>query len=296
MKKKIGIIVGVIVVIAAIVLGVIFLAPDKDVAKEKPSDNVQTTAGSNFAEEMKNTIDLNSVDLSEYGISDDREVSKAYPSSIGRVYLVRDFGADETKTYLFVTTKDKVMSVDTKTVGVVSISDAENTGAYTLQFADVDGKDGEEILLLTDTGGVGGKGIYEATVWTINDDKIQLIKFSEEEAFDVSLKAPFTVVFKNEALGYEKELVCEEDSESLFDEKGNPESEKYDSAFNSPYKMEVDSDGDEKTDKCIVSLTRWSYLARSVDGDVDSVVKYVFDESKQELVIYDAYVEVDAED
>ncbi len=298
MKKKFGIIVGVIVVIAAIVLGVMFLSPDKDTSAEKTSDNAQTTVNSDNVEVMKNTIDLNTIGLSEYGISDDHEISKAHPSSLGSVYLVRDFGAEEIKTYLFVTTQDEVMYMDTETVcgGRISVAESD-TGAYTVQFANVDGKDGEEILLLTDTGGNGGKGIHETTVWKINDNKIQPIHFSDEEVFDVTLKAPFTVVFKNEELGYEKELVCEEDSESLFDDNGNPDTDEYSGGFYPPYEVTVDSDGDGKTDKCIVSLRSWSYLSRSFgEGEsVESVVKYVFDEGKQELVIYDAYVELTSE-
>lgn len=292
MKKKIGIIVGVVVVIVAIVVGVMFFAPEKEASKEKPSENSQTEVGSGNVETMKDTIDLNKVDLGEYGISDDFEISESYPSSLGSVYLVRDYGAEEEKTYLFVTTKEDVMYTDTQAVsaGRLSVNDT-TAGTYKLQLADVDGKTGEEIVLLVNTGGNGGKGINCNSIWKINEGKIEAVKINEEEAFDVSLKAPFTVVFKNDALNYVKEFVCKTDSEALFDESGNPEDNgEYDGGFYPPHDIEISKNSDGK---CIVTFTSWSYLSRSSDNDVESVVKYVFDESKQELVICDAYVNAD---
>lgn len=312
LKRKIAITIGAIVSIVAIVVGVIFFTQNNNTKPKNPSKNISQNDENQVAVDdimgmveshptvMKETIDLNSVDLTKYGLTNDNEISIPYPTSLGCAYVVRDYGKQEEKTYLFVTTEKDVMYVDTETVSAGRLSVENNGGGeFTLQRGDIDGEPGEEIVLLINTGGNGGAGIYLNSIWKIKDNEIKPIKISDEKPFKVSRKAPFTVVFENEELKYKKEFVCKTDSELLFDESGNPtfESDFYDGYsfsgdFYSPHEINVYPYGDETTDKCIVSFTSWSRLSRCGDETVESVVDYVFDEEKKELIIHDAYIDV----
>ena len=40
MNKKIGIIIGVVIAVVAVILGIVFLAPDKDASVDNPSENI----------------------------------------------------------------------------------------------------------------------------------------------------------------------------------------------------------------------------------------------------------------
>ena len=298
---NIAVIIGTIVAVVAVVLGVVFLVPDKEPEVKNPSEqvsqNVQTE--DNLTVEqlpiMDNTIDLNSMDLnSEFNIRENHEISVPYSTSLGTVYLVREYLTEKTLTYLFVATQDKVIYETVADVGHAATD-------YILQCADVDGEPGEEIILLVNTGGNGGAGIYISAVWKIGDNVIKSLNFSDEAPFEISRKAPFTVVFENKDLNYKKEFVCKTDSESFFDETGKPETDslafeqygyEYDGGFYPPHEINIYPNGDEKTNKCIVALRSWSTLSRTGDETVESVVEYVFDKEKQEFVIHNAYIDV----
>lgn len=307
MKKKIGIIIGVIVAVVAIVVGIIYFTQNDTTEPENPSENILQSDENQVAVDdiigmeesyptvMKETIDLHSVDLTEYGLTKDNEISIPYPMSIGCAYVVRDYGEDEEQTYLFVTTEDKVMYLNTEfpSAGRLPVKEV-----YSLKIADLDGEKGEEIVLLANTGGNGGAGIYCNGIYKISNGRIAEMKISDEKTFEVSLEAPYTVTFKNEKLDYEEKLVCEKDSEALFDDKGNPDMSSmyfeeygsYDGGFFSPHKVEVYTN--DEGQPC-VSFTSWSYLSRSFDEEeVESVVEYSYNSETNQFEI--TYVRVDA--
>ncbi len=234
---------------------------------------------------MKETIDLNSVDLKKYGLTDDHEISVPYPTSSGYVYVVRDYGKEEEQTYLFVTTKDKVMYLNTEfpSAGRIPVEEA-----HSLTTGDLDGKKGEEIVLLANTGGNGGAGIYCNGIYKINNGKIFEMKISDESPFEVTLEAPYTVVFRNKKFNFEEKVVCDTDSESLFDDKGNPEADEYDGGFYAPHSGTAYCyDGEES----YVNFTSYSYLSRSINNkEVYSSVDYIYDSKTNEFVISDVSV------
>ena len=319
MNKKIGIIIGVVVAVVAIVLGVVFLAPDKDVSVDDPTENItdvvnQDEVAEDVADEaedaentemmiMRETIDLRSVDLTKYGLTKDVEISVPYPTSLGCVYVVRDYGKTDEQTYLFVTTNDDVMYLNTEfpSAGRIPIEDA-----HSLKTANLDGKDGEEVVLLANTGGSGGAGIFCNGIYKISNGKIVEMEISNEEPFEISLEAPYTVVFENKKFDYEEKIVCDNDSEALFDEKGNPdmsslyyeERDSYDGGFYAPHETGIYTNDDGQP---AVWFTSYSYLSRSVDEKtVESVVEYSYNsESNKFEITYvrlDVYVPEDIEE
>ncbi|MBQ8765221.1 MAG: hypothetical protein IJZ16_00275 [Clostridia bacterium] len=234
---------------------------------------------------MKETIDLKSIDLKKYGLTDDNDISVPYPTSLGCAYVVRDYGKAEEQTYLFVTTKDKVMYLNTEfpSAGRIPVEEA-----HSLSTGDLDSEKGEEIVLLANTGGNGGAGIFCNGIYKISNGKIIEMKISNEEPFKVSLEAPYTVVFKNKKLNFEEKIVCDSDYESLFDDNGNPEVEEYDGGFYAPHSANVYCYDDEIPK---VSFTSYSYLSRSMnDKEVYSSVDYVYDSKINEFVISDVSV------
>ena len=241
---------------------------------------------------MKETIDLSSVDLTNYGLTKDAEISVPYPTLLGCVYVVRDHSKSPEHTYLFVTTKDKVMFHDTgfENSGKIYLEKGTDsiTESYSLNIIDLDGEKGEEIVLLSDTGGNGGMGIYEHGIYKISNDKIVKMKISNEKPFDITLEAPYTVAFRNEKFDFEKTLVCKSDSESLFDDNGSPEHDNYDGGFYPPHSVLIYSSSDEKS---TVTFSSYSYLSRSMDDQqVVSDVEYVYDVAKKQFVISDVNV------
>lgn len=306
LKRKIIIIVGVIVAVVAIVVGIIIFTQDNNTELENTSENISQNDDNQVVVDdimgmedmyptvMKETIDLHSVDLTEYGLTNDNEISIPYPTSLGCAYVVRDYGEDEEQTYLFVTTKDSVMYLNTEfpSSGRLPIEDV-----HSLKIADLDGEKGEEIVLLANTGGCGGAGIYCNGIYKISNSKIVEMKISDEEPFEVSLEASYTVVFKNEKFDYEERLVCERDSELLFDDAGNPdmssmyfeEYDSYDGGFYASHEAGIYTNDNGQSSVC---FTSWSYLSRSVDEEeVESVVEYSYDSESNQFVI--TYVRVD---
>ena len=248
-----------------------------------------------FPTVMKETIDLKSIDLKKYGLTGDNDISVPYPTSLGCAYVVRDYGKSEEQTYLFVTTQDKVMYLNTEfpSAGRIPVEQA-----HSLSTGDLDGEKGEEIVLLANTGGNGGAGIFCNGIYKISNGKITEMEISNEEPFKVSLEAPYTVVFKNEKLDYEEKIVCDSDYESLFDEKGNPEADKYDGGFYAPHETGIYTNDEGKPS---VYFTSWSYLSRSVDEEeVESVVEYSYNSKTNQFEItyvrLDAYVPDDIEE
>lgn len=233
MKKKNGIIIGVIIAVVVIILGLVFLGPDKDTGAENPSENITQNEemneivnweGDTF-EAVKEAIDLNSVDLSEYGISDDHEISTPYPVSDGFVYVVRDF-IDEwsSKTYVFYTTADKVIYGETES-DIPRFEGSIDEVIY-ITSADLDGVSGEEIVLNMPNGGNAG---YESYILKINEDEVIVMQsfFGMEDAngFSFRFEAPFKMVVTNEIDDdeYIIDMKGNEEHERFFDAEGNPE-------------------------------------------------------------------------
>lgn len=296
MKKRIGIIIGIIVAVAVIILSVVLFAPDKDTEVNNPSENISQNDVSEQEKTestvMKETIDLFSVDLTEYGLTKDIEISVPYPTMLGCAYVVRDYGKAEEQTYLFVTTKDKVMYLNTgfPSAGKMPLTGEYSYGTYSLQIGDLDGEKGEEIVFLSNTGGNGGAGIYCNGIYKISNGKITAMEINNEEPFTVSLEAPYTVVFKNEKLDYEERIVCDSDYESLFDDNGNPEVDEYDGGFYAPHEVEVYLYDEEQQCVC---FTSYSYLSRSMnDKEVYSTVNYIYDAKTNQFVIAEVGVSV----
>ncbi len=234
---------------------------------------------------MKETIDLNSVDLTKYGLTKDNDISVPYPTSLGCVYVVRDYGKEEEQTYLFVTTKDKVMYLNTEfpSYGQIPVEKA-----HSLTTGDLDGKKGEEIVLLANTGGNGGAGIYCNGIYKINNGKIVEMTISDEAPFEVSLEAPYTVVFRNKKLNFEEKIVCDTDYEMLFDEKGNPVAKEYDGGFYAPHEGRAWCWYGEKP---YVNYESYSFLSRSMNNkEVYSSVDYVYDSKTNQFVVSDVSV------
>ncbi len=90
----------------------------KEESSKKPADDKtnkqEVTETKKFANDKK-VIDLKTVKLSQYGISSDNEISKAYPISLENVYVVRDYQDEySARTYIFVTTTDKVLMIESE--------------------------------------------------------------------------------------------------------------------------------------------------------------------------------------
>ena len=132
--KVIAIILACVIVIGAI-LGVKFLSPEK-----KPND--ETIVGNN--DEIK-AIDLITVDLSQYGISSNNEISEAFVTPKGNYYYVCDLEAetnDKFKTYRFFTTDEDVMYAE---VEALVIDSYINPVEYV--FYDINNDGAEELIV-----------------------------------------------------------------------------------------------------------------------------------------------------
>jgi hypothetical protein len=173
MNKKIGIIIGVVVAVVAIVLGVVFLAPDKDASVDNPSESISQSDVVNQEEsevtdatepEETTPIDLTAVDLSQYGLSSNYEISEPFPTTKGNYYYVCDYGAgaeDEFEEYRFFTTEDNVMYVS---LGVANVESYINPYEYI--FYDIN-NDGVEELIAHEK-----IHVDDFRVFTFEDDKM----------------------------------------------------------------------------------------------------------------------------
>ena len=148
MNKKVGIIIGVVVAVVAIVLGVVFLAPDKDVSVDDPTENITDVMNQDEVADVTEEItpiDLTTVDLSQYGLSTDYEISEAFPTTKGNYYYVCDYGAgaeNEFEEYRFFTTEEDVMCARLR------MSDVE-TYIYPIEYIFYDiNNDGVEELIV----------------------------------------------------------------------------------------------------------------------------------------------------
>lgn len=178
---------------------------------------------------MDNTIDLKSVKLDKYGISNNYEIGVPYPTKLGCVYLVRDYCLEYgSKTFIFVTTRDKVMSIDTD---CELTSDIKLNNSYEIALVNLDGEKGEEIVLNMFNGGNGGAGGHNSYIFKIYDSRIAEMKQpdepNEENGFNFELKAPFKMVVTNEYSSDEfiVEMKGNEEHERFFDVNGNPRKE-----------------------------------------------------------------------
>ncbi len=291
MKKKIGIIIGIIVVVIVVVFGIIFSTTNKQSDKNQGNDST-----------VSNTIDINTLDFKEYGITGEYDISDPQESPFGSAYIVRaETDNYETYAHLFILTENGILYADTKCM-CIPINDYN---WFRLTYADIDNKPGDEIILITNTGGNGGCGIHDISVWKIADNRLYPIEISDEEPFDVSFEAPFTVVFKNDTFNYEKKYHYKNDVDPLFTDDGTPENRfvdendpdycEYNGDFYPPHEIKITEDGDKTTEKCIVSLTSWSRLGKyDEEYDVYSVVDYVYNENTGKLEIHNAHIDIEA--
>ena len=115
---------------------------------ENPSESISQNdeiISDNNADEMKLPIDLTTVDLTQYGISSNYEISEPYETTKGNYYYVCDFDAgkkDEFKAYRFFTTDRDVMCAETD----VLVTDSYiNPIGY--EFYDVNNDGVEELIV-----------------------------------------------------------------------------------------------------------------------------------------------------
>lgn len=153
-----------------------------------------------------------------------------------------------------------------------------------LSYYDVDGEEGEEIIVQQTTGATGGAGSYRSSVLKITDNEIKTIFSSDglnpyNNGFSSKVEAPFTVKIINEFTDYELSLDYK-DSEGyiggVFDKKGYPiQDSGYDEVmFDSFYEfnpVDVDNDGVYELE-CL----QYSSLYGHADyiGTAKSVLKY----------------------
>lgn len=289
MNKKIGIIIGVVVAVVAIVLGVVFLTPDKD------AGNVDY-----ISDYIEKTDDWKTAGLSEYGIDDEVEFSEAFESSAGNVYLIRNMeyntgdALSVSTTYIAVETDDKIWisQCDTEDGGYVP----ELAEGHDVKFADVDGEDGEEVLvtLMHHNHGAPGRGQYATMVWKICDNGIKEIFNGKDldNGFEIQLAEEYTAIVKNSAFNYEKELDCYNDEGLFFDENGSPIPDSNYDSIHPVWEMDAkDVDGDNENE---LICKQWIYLSESTFHEHDAVTVLKYSSASEVFEVVDAYVQVSA--
>ena len=241
-------------------------------------------------------IDLKSVELSKYGITSNHEISKPYSTSLGNVYLVRDYCEEySSKTYLFVTTKEKVLVIDTGMDYLPSAIKLDNS--YEIGFADLDGEKGEEIVLNMGNGGNGGAGGHDSYIYKIFESRIaemeQPAEPDEMNGFSFRFKAPFKMVVTHECNNEEFviEMKGNEEHEGFFDKNGTPERAEPGAMLDSyfifePVKLSDGSYG--------VRRVQYTWIASHANcaGWAETIIRYNIN-SKQFEVVAASFYDVD---
>ena len=296
MKKKIGIIIGVVVAIVAIVVGVIFLTKDNST-----SGDIGPLCDSLEIADWKTT------GIREYGIAEEAEFSEGYVTSAGTVYVIRDTrmgeGDDDwqvsSKTYIALETDDKVWIDECLDYGDSYVP--ELVEALELKLADIDDDGVEEIFILLSmhNHGAPGRGQNYSMIWKIYDNGIAEIFNGDEfdNGFSAELKQGYLAEITNKFVEYSYEFDCSlDEDEFFFDEEGNPcyDDEYFtvsEVVFHPIWNFDIkDVNGDGKNE---VMLKQWIWLADCTDMEMDAVTTIAFNDGEFEVV--DATVEVSAE-
>ena len=305
MKKNVAMISLILVFIAVGVAGIVLKKSGNN--EEKPSENIsaynsqqnetetdavisEALSESETEETKKKYIDLRQIDITEYGIRDDCEVSEHKVTEYGNVYLVRDMGDENVlRTFVFVTTQKDIVYIDTG-YGIPGDISLKFVDFYTV---DLDGEDGEEIILNMNLGGVGGFGSYGSLIYKYSDGKLSEMKQPDEgydeTGFKAKLTAPYKIIVTNE-YNDEKTVVDVKGKKEFFDEEGKPFNngvEIYCDSFYEfkPVKLEDGSYGVERK-----QYTSLGYHMNYV-GDAVTVIKFSPDKDSFEVISarFDAY-------
>lgn len=260
----------------------------KEESSKKPAEdktNKQEATETKKPANDKKAIDLKTVKLSQYGISSDYEISKAYPILLGNVYVVRDYCEEYlAKTYIFVTTTEKVLMIESGDCPKgVTLNDS-----YEIYFADLDGEKGEEILFSMFNGGNGGPSCY---IYKVYESRIaemeQPADPDELNGFSFRFEAPFKMVVTHECNNEESviEMKGNEEHERFFNKNGTPAMDEPSPMFDSylvfePIKLSDGSYGVRRAQS--VSIGSHANCA----GWAETIIKY--NKNTKQFAIVDA--------
>lgn len=271
---------------------------DKPVNDDNPSENIsQNMQDDKLTVEqlpvMDNTIDLRSIKLSnDTCVTEKYEIGVPYPTSLGTVYLVREHLTEKSLTYLFVATQDNYMYELLPNIGFFSILEY-GIGAYEIYTANVDNEPGEEILLMTNTGGNGGRGSWELGVYKITEKGIERMNFAED-GYKVKAEKPFKYVITNEFTDLNETVEVNKDYAYDFEEDGTPLEGADEYKYSMPWYIrpkDFDNDGINE-----IVIREWSSISKeTTDETVDYETVYKYDAEKDEFVVSKTSVRVASE-
>ena len=264
-------------------------APIENIDYHNPIDYFEPGAGVITYDKtiMNNTIDLRQVNLfSEFNIGENHEISVPYPTSLGTVYLVREHLTEKSLTYLFVATQDDIVYEMVTDIGFESIAD-NNGCVYELYTANVDNEPGEEIILMTNTGGNGGRGSWEIGVYKITDKGTEKMSFAED-GYIVIAEKPFKYVITNAYTDLYETVEANKDYAYDFEEDGSPVEGTNVSFYSMPWYIrpeDVDNDG-----ICEIVTKEWISVSKDTEENVDFITTYKYDAEQEKFVVCDASV------
>lgn len=232
---------------------------------------------------MDNTIDLMSIKLSnDTNLTEKYEISVPYPTALGTVYLVREHLIEKSLTHLFVATQDNYMYELLPDIGFFSILEY-GIEAYELYTANVDNEPGEEILLMTNTGGNGGRGSWELGVYKITDKGIEEMSFAED-GYKVTAEKPFKYVITNKFTDLNETVEADKDYAYDFEEDGTPVEGVNEYFYSMPWYIrpkDFDNDGINE-----IVIREWSSISKETNNEtVDYETVYKYDSEKEEFVV-----------
>ena len=243
---------------------------------------------------MNNTIDLNEIDLfAEFNINDNHEISVPYPTSLGTVYLVREYLTEKSLTYLFVTTQDIITYEMVTDIGFYSILDNGGYTCYELHTANVDNEQGEEIVLMTNTGGNGGRGSWIPGVYKITEKGIEEMSFAED-GYKITAEKTFKYVITNEFTDLNETVEANKDYAYDFEEDGTPVEGADEYFYSMPWYIrpeDVDNDG-----ICEIVTKEWSSISKDTNENVDFITTYKYDAEKEKFIVVDTSVMYSADE
>ena len=295
MKKKtiISILLGIIILL--FVLIAIFICKNNDTEKTTTQPSATETTTIHTRPEMDNVSIPNTKKWKTEGLAalglTDVKISEATDCLPGKVYIISklDVGLFH-NFYIALETPEKVWVTYSGT-----FVDTQSESHYRYFLNDVDGEEGEELIVNADTGGNGGYGQYDSLVWKLSNNGVEKIfdactivgRF--DTGFESELKAPFKLVISNRYTGYETTIDYSENTEykgTIFDESGKPMSELFNRAgFDSFYTFEpIDIDNDGVFE---ILCKQYTSLYSHADhiGDAQTIIKY--DKAEKDFKIID---------
>ncbi len=295
MKKKsiISILLGIIILLFLLIA--IFICKNNDTEKTTTQPSATETTTIHTRPEMDNISIPNTKKWQTEGLATlgltDFKISEATDCLPGKVYIISkpDVGLFH-NFYIALETPEKVWVTYSGT-----FLDTESESHYRYFLNDVDGEPGEELIVNADTGGNGGYGQYDSSVWKLSNNGVEKIfdactivgRF--DTGFESQLKAPFKLVISNRYTGYETTIDYSENTEykgTVFDKNGKPMSELFNRAsFDSFYTFEpIDIDNDGVFE---ILCKQYTSLYSHADhiGDAQTILKY--DKAEKDFKITD---------